>query len=230
VRIGIGYSKEERQRIIRCCGQVLHQESKLLGERFGGKPSGPVRIGRFPQDRRQNRAFQADYFRHRRGGRRLRIVQEQGRTTVPAGLELQGLVCNRRISDRRGSSVKQTPHVSGKGVRCRAQWIWNTRRPLTANPYCPRRAAHILDTDGQNVYLPLPWTNRCGEPGSQSVDLRIHSIGKVGNFCRSSSALIFCPVTLKNFANAERVQGESWSSTKAPRSENFREAGFNPLN
>jgi hypothetical protein len=29
VRVGIGYSKEERQRIIRCCRQVLHQESKL---------------------------------------------------------------------------------------------------------------------------------------------------------------------------------------------------------
>jgi hypothetical protein len=42
---------------------VLHQESKLFGERFCAKPSGPARIGRFPQDRRQNRAFQVDYFR-----------------------------------------------------------------------------------------------------------------------------------------------------------------------
>ena len=49
VRIGIGYSKEERQRIICCCRQVLHEESKLIGERFGAKPSGPARIRRFPQ-------------------------------------------------------------------------------------------------------------------------------------------------------------------------------------
>jgi hypothetical protein len=27
-----------------------------------------------------------------------------------------------------------------------------------------------------------------------------------------------CSVTLKNFANAERAEGESWSSMKAPRS------------
>jgi len=81
---------------------------------------------------------------------------------------------------------------------------------------------------GQNAYIALPWTNRCGEPSSQSIDLRIHSIGKVGNFCRSSSALILCSVTLKNFANAERAPIESCSSMKAPR-RNFREAGFNPL-
>ena len=55
MRIGIGYSTEERQRIIRCCRhrQVLHQESKLLGERFAAKPSGPARSGDFPQNRRQ---------------------------------------------------------------------------------------------------------------------------------------------------------------------------------
>ena len=35
VRIGAGHSKEERQRIICCCRQVLHQESEPLGERFG---------------------------------------------------------------------------------------------------------------------------------------------------------------------------------------------------
>ena len=57
VRIGAGHSKEERQRIICCCRQVLHQESKLIGERFGAKPSGTARIRRFPQNRRQNRAF-----------------------------------------------------------------------------------------------------------------------------------------------------------------------------
>ena len=44
MRIGIGYSKEERQRVIRCCRQVLHQESKLLDERFGAKVSGPADI------------------------------------------------------------------------------------------------------------------------------------------------------------------------------------------
>jgi hypothetical protein len=64
VRVGIGYPKEERQRIIGCRRQVLHQESKLLGERFCAKPSGPTKIGRFPQDRRQNRAFQVDYLRY----------------------------------------------------------------------------------------------------------------------------------------------------------------------
>jgi hypothetical protein len=43
-RIFIGYSTEARQRIIRCGRhrQKLHQKSKLLGERFGAKPSGPV--------------------------------------------------------------------------------------------------------------------------------------------------------------------------------------------
>jgi hypothetical protein len=58
VRIGIGYSTEKRHRIIRWCHhrQMLHQESKLLGERFGAKPSGPARIRRFPQNCRQNRA------------------------------------------------------------------------------------------------------------------------------------------------------------------------------
>ena len=57
MRIGICYSTEERHRIIRCCRhrQMLHQESKLLGERFGAKPSGPARIRRFPQNHCQNR-------------------------------------------------------------------------------------------------------------------------------------------------------------------------------
>ncbi len=41
-----------------------------------------------------------------------------------------------------------------------------------------------------------------GEPKSQSIDLKIHSLGRIGNCCPSSSALTFFSVTLKNFAKA----------------------------
>jgi hypothetical protein len=51
VRISIGYSTETRHRIIRCYRhrQMLHQESKLLGERFGAKPSGQRGSGDSPK-------------------------------------------------------------------------------------------------------------------------------------------------------------------------------------
>ena len=49
MRIGIGYSKEERQRIICCCRQVLHQESKLIGERFGASRPDQRGSGDFPK-------------------------------------------------------------------------------------------------------------------------------------------------------------------------------------
>jgi hypothetical protein len=106
---------------------------------------------------------------------------------------------------------------SSRGVRCRAQWVWNTSN---TNAHSPRihtvRVLRLISwiQIGQNPYIALPCTNRCGETSSQSIDLRIHSIGKIGNWCRSSSALISCSVTLKNFANAERAEGESWSSMK----------------
>ena len=117
-----------------------------------------------------------------------------------------------------GSSMKQTPQVSSRGVRCRPQWVWNTNvHSLRIHTVRVLRLISWIQI-GQNAYIALPCTNRCGEPSSQSIDLRIHSVGKVGNCCRSSIALISCSVTLKNFANAERAEGESWSSMKAPRS------------
>jgi hypothetical protein len=100
--------------------------------------------------------------------------------------------------------MKQTLQVSSRDVRSRAQWFWNT------NAHSPRihtvRVLRLISWTqmGQNPYIALPCANRCGD-SSQSIDLRIHSIGKIGNRCRSSSALISCSVALKNFANAERA-------------------------
>src|SRR6202020_1769985 len=116
---------------------------------------------------------------------RLRIVQEQRRTTVPAGCELKRLVSTGGFVVESGSSLKQTPQVSSSGVRCRAQWVRNT------NAHSPRihtvRVLRLISwiQIGQNPYIALPCTNRCGETSSQSIDLRIHSIGKIGNWWRS---------------------------------------------
>ena len=89
-----------------------------------------------------------------------------------------------------GSSLKQTPQVSSRGVRCRAQWVWNTNaHSLRIHAVRVLRLISWIQI-GQNPYIALPCTNRCGEPSSQSIDLRIHSVGKMGNCCRSSSALI----------------------------------------
>ena len=38
---------------------------------------------------------------------------------------------------------------------------------------------------GTNAYLALPSTNGFGDPKSQSIDLEIHSIGRIGNCCPS---------------------------------------------
>src|ERR1700740_2298174 len=75
------------------------------------------------------------------------ILQEQRRTTVPAGCELKRLVSNRRICDRKwifyeanATGLKQRRAVSrtvGLEHEC----------PLTANPYRPSPAAQFLDTD-----------------------------------------------------------------------------------
>jgi hypothetical protein len=48
--IGIGYSKEERQRIIRCCRQMLHQKSKLLGEALAQSRLAQSKIGNEPKE------------------------------------------------------------------------------------------------------------------------------------------------------------------------------------
>jgi hypothetical protein len=88
-----------------------------------------------------------------------------------------------------GSSLKQTPQVSSRGVRCRAQWVWNTNAH-SLRIHTVRVLRLISWTQmGQNPYIALPCTNRCRETSSQSIDLRIHSIGKIGNWCRSSNAL-----------------------------------------
>ena len=74
--------------------------------------------------------------------------------------------------------MKHTPQLSSRGVRCRAQWVWNTNaHPLRIHTVRVLRLISWIQI-GQNAYIALPCTNRCGEPSSQSIDLRIHTIGK----------------------------------------------------
>jgi hypothetical protein len=183
VRIGIGYSTEERHRIIRCCRhrQMLHQESKLLGERFGAKPSGPARIRRFPKTAVKialSKSIISATVGEAAGSGSYKS-REEPQFQQDASCNDLSLTGGFVISS--GSSMKQTPQVSSRGVRCRAQWVWNT------NAHSPRihtvRVLRLISwiQMGQNPYIALPCTNRCGETSSQSIDLRIHSIGKIGN-------------------------------------------------
>jgi hypothetical protein len=114
-----------------------------------------------------------------------------------------------------GSSAKQTAHLSNRGTRCRAQWVWNT------NAHSLRiqtvRVPEIISWrhKGQNAYLVLPWGNRSREPRSQFTGRKIHSDGSIGNCCASSCAFTLSSGTLKNFAKAVRAAGDNWSSIKA---------------
>jgi hypothetical protein len=60
--------------------------------------------------------------------------------------------------------------------------------------------------------------NRSGEPRSQFTGRKTHSSDSIGNCSTSSCAFTLSSGTLKNFAKAERVRGDNWSSMKAPRS------------
>ena len=97
-RIGIGYSDEEWQRVLRRCHQTLHQDLEFFGESFGAKLSGPARIGRISCHHRQNRTFQAHYLYDHGRCRALRIAKKQGETTVPAGRERQRAVTGTAVN------------------------------------------------------------------------------------------------------------------------------------
>jgi len=113
-----------------------------------------------------------------------------------------------------GSSSKQTAHLSNSGMRCRAQWVWNT------NAHSLRiqtvRVPEIISWrhKGENAYLALPWVNWSGEPRSQFTGRKIHSGGSIGNCCASSCAFTLSSGTLKNFAKAERARGDNWGNTR----------------
>lgn len=63
-------------------------------------------------------------------------------------------------------------------------------------------------------------SNQGGFPVLEVVlGLKLCNGGKIGNCCSSSSALTLSSGTLKNFAKAERAEGESCLSMKAPRRE-----------
>ena len=122
-----------------------------------------------------------------------------------------------------GSSMKQTPQVSSRGVRCRAQWVWNTNaHSLRIHTVRVLRLISWIQI-GQNAYIALPCTNRCGEPSSQSIDLRIHSIGKrwetgLSSFVLGLSPLGSCSLvdsTLLNDGELAWPWVSLWTSLKA---------------
>jgi len=104
-------------------------------------------------------------------------------------LHVKTAIINGRLDRYTGHRSVPADIAACKGVRWRAQWVWNT------NAHSPRihtvRVLRLISwiQIGQNTYIALPCTNRCRETSSQSIDLRIHSIGKIGNWCRSSNAL-----------------------------------------
>ena len=158
MRIGIGYSTEERHRIIRC---YRHLKCCIRNLSFSVNASAQSRPDQRGSGDSPKTAFKIAFSKSiisatagEAGGSGSYKSREEPQFQQKASCNDLSLAGGSVIAS--GASLKQTPQVSSRGVRCRAQWVWNTN-------------AHSLRIHTVRVLRLISWTQIRAEARKRST-------------------------------------------------------------